>query len=663
MTLLQSNQIADTAAVTLNNASSLGLGASSDVIGTLTVASGTTDATDVATTGGTLGLNSDVYLVISGTGATAATIAGLADLGAGNREFNVADAYLAPTNEIQTVTINGTPTGGTFTLTFAGQTTTPITHPASLATVQTALEALSTIGAGNVVVAGTPGVSYTVTFQGDLGNANVTQMSAADALTGGTTPSVTVITTANGAETVDLSVSAVISGSSNITKLNDGTLAFTAGNLFTGDVNVAQGTMWVDGPSAAAASDFTVGQRATLGGVGVIGGMVAATAGNATNAGGNVSPGQNGTAIETVGGSVTLGDGSLFTVELNGTTPGSGYDRLDVTGARSTVSLGTVASGATLNATRLPSFVPAVGDMFFIITTADDLTLPGQFEGQANGSAVVIGGVTFTIFYTGEVTGGLTTGGNDVVLVAVSSPVQAVPANVYVDEDWDLVADGNPVAPFDPIGGLIKGFNAFDTIQDAIDYLSGNTGSTTITVFGVGAGGPVVATEYGENVIVPDHTPGPNPTIAFTIDTNATIPTETLVTIGILSVHSFTMGQDLTFTMEDADLTFNSTIDAASGPDLGSEALTITQTNPHTVTFSGVVGGTGSLADLDVTATTINLNADLTVSDVGANTATFTGAVMFGANVTIDTDGVHSITTSPSPARSMPTTTHWPIGS
>lgn len=61
------------------------------------------------------------------------------------------------------VTLTNNPTGGTYTLTFGAQTTTPLAHNASTATVQAALAALTNIGAGNVTVTGTP-TSYTVTF-------------------------------------------------------------------------------------------------------------------------------------------------------------------------------------------------------------------------------------------------------------------------------------------------------------------------------------------------------------------------------------------------------------------------------------------------------------------------------------------------------------------
>lgn len=104
------------------------------------------------------------------------------------------------TNEVQTVTITGTPTGGNFTLTFSGQTTANIAHNATSGAVQTALEALSNIAPGDVVVTGGPGpgTPYVVTFGGAYGKTNVPVMTAAHTFTGGTTPNVAVTTTTEG---------------------------------------------------------------------------------------------------------------------------------------------------------------------------------------------------------------------------------------------------------------------------------------------------------------------------------------------------------------------------------------------------------------------------------------------------------------------------------
>lgn len=111
--------------------------------------------------------------------------------------------YSGPTAEVQTVTITGTPTGGTYTLTFSGQTTAGIPYNATAAQVKAALEALSNLAPGDVTVTGGPhpGTVVTVTFAGAYLGEDVPQMTASAAsLTGGTSPAVNVATaTAGGA--------------------------------------------------------------------------------------------------------------------------------------------------------------------------------------------------------------------------------------------------------------------------------------------------------------------------------------------------------------------------------------------------------------------------------------------------------------------------------
>ena len=104
-------------------------------------------------------------------------------------------------NEVQTVTITGSPTGGTFTLTYSGQTTAGIAYNATATTVKNALQALSTVGNGNVAVTGSAGGPYTVTFQGDLAGINAAAMTASGAgLTGGSSPAVNIATATAGGD-------------------------------------------------------------------------------------------------------------------------------------------------------------------------------------------------------------------------------------------------------------------------------------------------------------------------------------------------------------------------------------------------------------------------------------------------------------------------------
>lgn len=104
-------------------------------------------------------------------------------------------------NEVQTLTITGTPTGGTFALTFDGQTTAGIAFDADSATVQTALEALSNIAVDDVACTGgpLPGTPVVITYLANLGAQDVALMTADGALlTGGSSPDAAVALTTPG---------------------------------------------------------------------------------------------------------------------------------------------------------------------------------------------------------------------------------------------------------------------------------------------------------------------------------------------------------------------------------------------------------------------------------------------------------------------------------
>lgn len=83
---------------------------------------------------------------------------------------NIQTGGVSGSNSIQGITLNNQPYAGTFTVTFGGQTTAPIPYNSTTAQVQTALQALSSIGANNCSVGGIIG-AYIVTFIGSLGGA------------------------------------------------------------------------------------------------------------------------------------------------------------------------------------------------------------------------------------------------------------------------------------------------------------------------------------------------------------------------------------------------------------------------------------------------------------------------------------------------------------
>ena len=91
------------------------------------------------------------------------------------RLLGAVDPNSAPTSAEQVVTLEGAPTGGSFTLTFKGDATSEIPYDADPETVRKALEELpSMAGDGATAVTGPAGGPYTVYFGGS-GNSGVSQ--------------------------------------------------------------------------------------------------------------------------------------------------------------------------------------------------------------------------------------------------------------------------------------------------------------------------------------------------------------------------------------------------------------------------------------------------------------------------------------------------------
>lgn len=132
-------------------------------------------------------------------------------------ETTVTNGHAAQ-DEIQTVTPTNA-TGGTFRLAYKGQTTVPLAYNASSSTVDSALEALSTIGSGAVTVSLSSGV-YTITFGGgSLDNTNVNSLQG------------DVSTATYG--TVDRTISTTYNAATQVTQVSDSsaTIDYTLDNL------------------------------------------------------------------------------------------------------------------------------------------------------------------------------------------------------------------------------------------------------------------------------------------------------------------------------------------------------------------------------------------------------------------------------------------------
>jgi autotransporter-associated beta strand protein len=211
-------------------------------------------------------------------------------------------------------------------------------------------------------------------------------------------------------------ISAVTDGAgrgSTIIKDGSGTLAMTANNAYSGGTIVNGGTLLVNGSGDLGDEAVTVNSGGTLGGNSTKP-IIRGVFGNpnirlTVNAGGNLAPGNGGnnTAVLTVT-ALTLQPASNFRIDINGTTPGIGYDRLIVTASGSdrfviTNSNLVVTVGTTLS----------VGQTFLIGQKTANQQITGQF---AQGSTVVgSDGSVFSIDYGGG-------NGNDIVLTVVQVP-------------------------------------------------------------------------------------------------------------------------------------------------------------------------------------------------------------------------------------------------
>jgi len=101
---------------------------------------------------------------------------------------------ISAVNEVQTITV--TATGGTFAILFDGEQTAEIAYDATAAAVQTAMLLLPNLNSGDVVVTGSAGGPYTLTFGGQYLQTDVPAVTTdVTYLSGGTHTAVVVQTT------------------------------------------------------------------------------------------------------------------------------------------------------------------------------------------------------------------------------------------------------------------------------------------------------------------------------------------------------------------------------------------------------------------------------------------------------------------------------------
>ncbi len=247
---------------------------------------------------------------------------------------------------------------------------------------------------------------------------------------------------------------ATTSGNGSINLVEADSVTIAAGGL-----NAGTGTIALGGGQNITASTVSI-QGATLGGSGTVNGPVTMTA-----AGGSIAPGSSPGQL-TVDGNVTFASTGSFNVELNGTTVGTFYDQLRVTGDSRTVTLADAALNVTLGV-----FTPSVGNSFTIIDNVDDgSTVSGTFFGLPDDSAFTVGTTRFVINYNGG------TDSNDVVLTATPTvSVTVTPASVTEDGLTNLVYTFTRTGG--STGSLTVNFSIGGTATNTADYVA--SGATT----------------------------------------------------------------------------------------------------------------------------------------------------------------------------------------
>jgi hypothetical protein len=113
-------------------------------------------------------------------------------------------------NEKQQVVVDAT--SGNFTLTFAGQTTGNIVYNAIASVVQTALEALSNIAVGDVVVTSSVAGTWVIEFRGAYLATNVAALTGTDVSLMGGGDSITITTLRPGGTTWELTFTPALDG-------------------------------------------------------------------------------------------------------------------------------------------------------------------------------------------------------------------------------------------------------------------------------------------------------------------------------------------------------------------------------------------------------------------------------------------------------------------
>jgi autotransporter-associated beta strand protein len=189
----------------------------------------------------------------------------------------------------------------------------------------------------------------------------------------------------------------------SVTKSGSGTWTMTGTSGYTGTTDIDEGKLIING-NISTSTLTTVASGATIGGGGTVGQLTVESAGF-------ITPG-NSTGILTVDGNYT--QAGTYTAEIDGLTPGTLHDRINVNGSVDITS----GSLVTLFAGSY-----SINDLIVILANDGADAITGTYSGLAQGAiAATFGGFQWQISYLADSTGNTFTGGNDIALMAVPEP-------------------------------------------------------------------------------------------------------------------------------------------------------------------------------------------------------------------------------------------------
>jgi hypothetical protein len=208
-----------------------------------------------------------------------------------------------------------------------------------------------------------------------------------------------IINVANGAASDDLTVSAILSAPAGtvVTRSGSGGVRFTGANTLP-ELRLDDGeSVWI----STSPGTLIRLNGGTLSGTGTISQAIAAAGG------GVIAPGASIGILNS--SSVQLNAATTVRMEINGTSPGPGYDQLKIIGA-------TPLNGASLD--LVLTFNPVMGQSFTLISSSGPgVTTP--FANLPEGTHFYLNGHIFRITYTGG-------SGGDTVITKVAPPLPVV---------------------------------------------------------------------------------------------------------------------------------------------------------------------------------------------------------------------------------------------